>query len=920
MYSTDQPEFWRCFAVGEVHRPTSNITAMDDTPGDPRFANDPASSLERPGFLRLNSETLDRTFDSGNMSIHGITVPHQNQSGETSSLDTVSESPQTDTKVKSKVSTYEQKIAQQSEKVSSPERKPMGAQSSQSSEEPNKKPTRAALTRYQSHISRFKLAPSSTSSGISPKPRDEPSFNFNGGSATNVPRATVPQPQLTAEQLPALGMAPFSVSDSIDLQDASPVRYAAPDLPAQPAVPYAAPPAPVPSTAAPAPVPNFGMDPSGSFLHNPASALLLTAALNALTHAQANAANDPNNPLTNAITAASAQILAAALSQAHLQGQSAGQGYVDPPRVSINAGGVPMSQQPAYPSQAPAAAVRAGPSAPAQPGPQPYPPAPMNGHTAQAPSYRETGGKSNPTNPSAEEGRNTVLTPRPPLGRHSPPPDSTPPAPAAPSNVPLPNGLRPKPISTDLGLKSSLSSTPPGMVRTKSLTFSDAGSVSMSVSTFTPPTYRDYLSKYNSGLEAINAVRRAGSEPSPPMPSIGENGSYKYGGANGNEEGKEGDFSHSMDVLAGVNAEKSKPKTLQRNPTILSELTVDEPPPQFRASPGKGGSTPAPTGPAASNTALSKKDSRQMMDVLLEGTDSKNQRLKAEAEYQRASGHYSKLFHNCDPRVFEASFTNAGEHRETDAPSVGSGGHSKTPSKSPYRSTMAQLVANSPRFVKVQSILTPAAGSTHSAEDQKAPSREADPAPAVEEDEESVGNFGEGVVSLHDEYGLSLKDAPTDKLDTSGSDRANLFARSDSNGSSQLGSSVKNSPKKHTLPHRAGKEVPEGSSRAPGQSRKEVENMTASQFMNSSTRGVHTSFRFDHSNKRDIVGRQTNSIRGQGKLHTSALDFVQDQCLNSIDAKNLKAASIKNRNVLVGWQVRISVHSDCLSCDSQRVC
>jgi hypothetical protein len=388
-----------------------------------------------------------------------------------------------------------------------------------------------------------------------------------------------------------------------------------------------------------------------------------------------------------------------------------------------------------------------------------------------------------------------------------------------------------------------------------------------------------------------------------------------------------------MDVLAGITSEKSKPKTLQRNPTILSELTIDEPPPQFsNPGNGKGGNTPAPALTAAPNTVLSKKESRLMMDVLLEGTDSRNQRLKAEAEFQHASGHYSKLFHTCDPRVFEASFTNVRESRETDAPSVASGGHAQSPSRTPYRTTMAQLIVNSPRFVKVQGLLAPAAGSTPSGGgdggDQKAPARVVDlvsPVTAAYGDDESIGHFGDGMGSLHDEYGLSLKDAPTDKLDVSGSDRPNLFFRSDSNESSQQGNSVKYSPKRHAaLPHRAGHEAvastTEGTSgRAPGQSRKEAENMTASQFINSSTRGVHTSFRFDHSNKRDIVGRQTNSIRGQGKLHTTALDFVQDQCLNSIDAKNLKAASIKNRDVLVGWQVgayvsiRVHPHSRCLT-------
>jgi hypothetical protein len=119
---------------------------------------------------------------------------------------------------------------------------------------------------------------------------------------------------------------------------------------------------------APAPGPNFGIDPAGSFLQNPASALLLTAALNALTHAQAQSTQDPNNPLTNAITAASAQILAAALSQAHLQGQSQMPGVavaVAAPGLPMNAGPVPMVQQASYPSQAPMATSWSPQSAPA---------------------------------------------------------------------------------------------------------------------------------------------------------------------------------------------------------------------------------------------------------------------------------------------------------------------------------------------------------------------------------------------------------------------------------------------------------------------------------------------------------------------------------------------------------------------------
>ena len=73
----------------------------------------------------------------------------------------------------------------------------------------------------------------------------------------------------------------------------------------------------------------------------------------------------------------------------------------------------------------------------------------------------------------------------------------------------------------------------------------------------------------------------------------------------------------------------------------------------------------------------------------------------------------------------------------------------------------------------------------------------------------------------------------------------------------------------------------------------------------SSTRSVHRSFKYDEGIKKHILGRQTTSIKGQNKLHETALEFKQEACLNSIDAKNLKLASVTNRNVLVGWQILI---------------
>jgi hypothetical protein len=847
-------------------------------------------------LLRLNSETLDPEYDQA--------VLNTIHNGETSSLKTVNEQGSAEKKVAQLKSVYEYRSP---EKTAVNQKSNSGTVASTDMDSGTAKPIRAALTRYQSHLTQLKLAPSSSAS---PLVTDGPAFTFEQPGqevSTGSSNAPFRRPPLSPEQLPQMGLTPLSISLSADQHDEPNQPYVPanasmdqPDYPPEPSLTH-----------------SFSTDSTSNPFTNQASALLMTAALNALS--QAHASPDPNNPLTSAITVASAQILAAALAQT--QSQSTNQ-HKSPSQYSPQ---YPYNQAPQYGSSYgsvsnqngfPARRYRSGSSS------QQRDNGPQLPHSTSGLAPRTSPQLPRPSPPPAQRGVHGVAS----TGLYS----SASPA----SHIP--------PTSTDNKAESpklsNLSSSPTsassmGMVRVKSLTFLDmqeAGLVPSNTSgepevapgkseTYTPSaTYKDFLTRYSSGLEAVQAVREGAN--------VTAGGSYVYGTPASAEESKESEtvISSSEDLFSGLNdtpGTATGRKSLSRHPAAVTSTQQQAP-----ATPPK----------SLTSHVLSKVESRQMMSVLLDGAENKPKRVTAEPTPPPKSQHYNKLFHTCDPRVFEASFDKSKQTAGGDTSSSAAGG------RSPYRTTMAQLVANSPRFVKIHTLRPDGGaggeGSVHSV-------HSADPLgtgnTAGNDESGDFGGFGE-----QDEFGLPLQVESTREASskrqtgngTTGDGAESMFiggkstntmkrplVRHTSADSSQMDegelqdtdksekgldrtySALSAKSEQSRVEGEFGKSRKEGefgSTRNGGTSRKDGDFVTGSRMpMGSSTRGMHTSFKFDTSNKRDLVGRETRSMKGQGKLHTTALDFVQDKCLNSIDAKNLKLASLKNRNVLVGWQV-----------------
>jgi hypothetical protein len=852
-----------------------------------------------PDLLRLNSETLDPEYDQAMLNtIHN---------GETSSLKTVNEQGSAEKKVAQLKSVYEYRSP---EKTAVNQKSNSGALASSGMVTGTAKPIRAALTRYQSHLTQLKLAPSSSAS---PLVTDGPTFTFEQlGEEVNTDSVTGPfrHSPLLPEQLPQMGLTPLSISLSVDQHDGPNQSFVPADAsmdqrgyPPEPSLPH-----------------SFSTDSTSNPFTNQASALLMTAALNALS--QAHASPDPNNPLTSAITVASAQILAAALAQT--QSQSTNQ-HKSPSQYSPQ---YPYAQSPQY-----------APSYGALPSQSGYP---TRRYRSSSTPVQRDDGQQLPHSTSGLAPRTSPQLPRP-----SPPPaqrgvhgvasaglySSASPAPHIPPTFTDNKAESPK--------LSNLSSSPTsassmGMVRVKSLTFSDMqeaglvpsngpgnpGAAPAKPETYTPSaTYKDFLTRYSSGLEAVQAVREGAN--------VTAGGSYVYGAPASAGEGKESEtvVSSSEDLFSGLNdtpGTATGRKSLSRHPAAATSTQQQAP-----ATPPK----------SLTSHVLSKVESRQMMSVLLDGAENKPKRVTAEPTPPPKSQHYNKLFHTCDPRVFEASFDKSKQSAGSDNSSSAAGG------RSPYRSTMAQLVANSPRFVKIHALRPDGGnggeGSVHSV-------HSADPLgtgnTAGNDESGDFGGFGE-----QDEFGLPLQVESTREASskrqtgngTTGETAESMFiggkstntmkrplVRHTSADSSQMDegeiqdtdksekgldrtySALSAKSEQSRVEGEFGKSRKEGdfgSTRNGGTSRKDGDFGTGSRMpMGSSTRGMHTSFKFDTSNKRDLVGRETRSMKGQGKLHTTALDFVQDKCLNSIDAKNLKLASLKNRNVLVGWQVSVA--------------
>jgi hypothetical protein len=863
---------------------------MVDVARDPRLHSlDGANG--GPDLLRLNSETLDPEYDQ--------TALNAMNNGETSSLKTVSGQGSAEKKVAQLKSVYEYRSPEKTSVNLKPNSGAAGMDTGTA------KPVRAALTRYQSHLSQLKLAPSSSAS---PMITNGPTFTFEQlGEKVSTDSATEPfrRSPLSTEQLPQMGLTPLSISLSVDQHDEPNQPYVPanasmdqPEYPPESSLPH-----------------SFSTDSTTNPFTNQASALLMTAALNALS--QAHASPDPNNPLTSAITVASAQILAAALAQT--QSQSTNQ-YKSPSQYAPQ---YPYTQVPQYGSSYgsvsnqngfPARRYRSGSTPIQRDNGQQVP------HSNSGPAPRTSPQLPRPSPPPAQRGEHGDASTR--LYSSVSPAPHIPPTPT--DNKP--DSLKPSNLSSSPTSASSM-----GMVRVKSLTFLDMQEAGLVPSngpgnpeaapgkseTYTPSaTYKDFLTRYSSGLEAVLAVREGAN--------VTAGGSYVYGTLASAEDSKESEtvVSSSEDLFSGLNdtpGTATGRKSLSRHPAAVTSTQQQAP-----ATPPK----------SLTSHVLSKVESRQMMSVLLDGAENKPKRVTAEPTPPPKSQHYNKLFHTCDPRVFEASFDKGKQSAGNDISSSAAGG------RSPYRSTMAQLVANSPRFVKIHTLRPDGGnggeGSVHSV-------HSADPLgtgnTAGNDESGDFGGFGE-----QDEFGLPLqvestREASSKRQTGNGDGAESMFiggkstntmkrplVRHTSADSSQMdeGELIQDTEKSEkgldrtysALSAKSEQSRPEGefgksrkegdfgSTRNGGTSRKDGDFGTGSRMpMGSSTRGMHTSFKFDTSNKRDLVGRETRSMKGQGKLHTTALDFVQDKCLNSIDAKNLKLASLKNRNVLVGWQV-----------------
>lgn len=985
----------------------------DESPAITRSTNNGLKGKQ--SVLRLDSETLDTMFDDTIMTTPKMTTQSMDTNGTAASFDTVHENGSTEKKVARLKSIFESK---------SPEPATIGTNSSpvkgsaESNDKDGMKPTRAALTRYQSHLSQLKLG----SFSVSPMARDTPAFTFDGPAAqVHEPvhrKERFNRPPLGPEQLPQMGLTPVSYSSSIDPHDYNAVTPATVSGAAVQPPPVVSP-AAVP-TMPPTPTPvgiasSDATSAAANMFQNPASALLMTAALNALT--QANTSADPHSPLTSAITAASAQILAAALAQAQPQMQMQTQTLTQ--------------ATPLYPGS-----VGAGPYTPTSVqtyGP-PTGPVPMPMQGGQGSRYQQYG---------------------PGAGMAA---GSTPPVPsAAPAQRGLPNSDRgsntkaPAPRLNVNGPPSSLAGTraagagTAGMVRTKSLTFSDvdetepaptsrASAVALSAPStesgfpdaasgnsapYTPPaSYKDFLARYSGGLDAVQAVRDGA------LTSAG--GSYRYGvSGTRNTTGTEADDeagpplstgaeavnrSTSTDVFRGLDVrslssnggematvDSPRRTLLSRNPALQADNTNNtDNTKDDTTNDTKDNTNASPHTPPRElpTHVLSKQESRRMMDVLLVGVESKSKRGKAETiqqqqqqqQQQQGGQHYSRMFHSCDPRVFEASYERKTPSTPGDGTHAGAAaavGGASTPgeaAKSPYRSTMAQLVASSPGYIKVHTLRFDAVGegSVQSggtgdgdASGNKTAAAAVTPSQGLTAGRSYVsyhdesGDFGHfGDTSQHDEFDLPMQrddssTEPSSKYQpsrrgtngesmfnphistnmmkrplvrhgsadsaqmepSSGSPRSpvDYSGHSNSSGGGGDGKGEKGLPRTFSA-HSARSQQSQGEdstgagrkegdfgSSQKGVSRKEGDFERFPRLLSAggSTRGMHKSFKFDHQNKKDLVGRETTSVKGQGKLHSTALDFVQDQCLNSIDAKNLKLASRKNRNVLIGWQILI---------------
>lgn len=74
-------------------------------------------------------------------------------------------------------------------------------------------------------------------------------------------------------------------------------------------------------------------------------------------------------------------------------------------------------------------------------------------------------------------------------------------------------------------------------------------------------------------------------------------------------------------------------------------------------------------------------------------------------------------------------------------------------------------------------------------------------------------------------------------------------------------------------------------------------------------RHLHQGFRYDRdATGGDIVGYNTSSVAGQAMLTYDCMEFKQELCVHSIEARTLKEAAHRNNRVLLGWQVSSCVY------------
>ena len=511
---------------------------------------------------------------------------------------------------------------------------------------------------------------------------------------------------------------------------------------------------------------------------------------------------------------------------------------------------------------------------------------------------------------------------------------------------------------------SSLVSVPSFSYRTTAVSAAvDSSSVLES------PTYRDYFTRYTTAIEAVQSLRNSTNNTNNNNNNNQQNTCINEPGTVTNNTNTTSANTNLAAFCSTIPAQQSELQEWEKHLKIETER-------------------------------------RTMMDMLLKDTDAKENRSRLQATHQHISGHYSKLFHNCDPRVFEADFMHDSNSSSNDKDnSGGSNGNNNSSSKigvatstiptpttpsnnnkkdkrrhSFYRSKMTQLIVSSPSYIKPDTLFrnfsiasgmhSREMGEEHSFENRQDLLEEYIQCSASvcggEDDEAGSGSesgsegYGEVTESAEDicrSAVMSLQQlqvSAEDPAATGGGDDIGDLTRAassrngkrqqsaytvDYSGSSSSTASGISSPVRGTTTSRLPRTTscstnadtnpnqsmaaaistygtafanPEYPADSPKLGYRKVMSKKASSFgtirsTTGSTRNVHTTFQFDVTNKRDIIGRQTTSVRGQSKLHDAALDFIQDQCLNSIDALNLKRTSVQNRDILIGWQVGVAL-------------